>query len=193
MQRLGVERTLAYAPAALIVWVATFESGVHATIAGVALAALTPVRTAAGREVLEQLEGRFHLVTSYAVLPLFALANAGVELGGSALDQPSGRRIALAVLLGLVAGKVIGISAATLAALRLRLGSLPPGVDLRSVFGVAALGGIGFTVSLFITGLAYSDPGLTEAAKLGVLAGSVLSAAIGVAILAPGGRHPSRR
>jgi NhaA family Na+:H+ antiporter len=92
-----------------------------------------------------------------------------------------------------VVGKLTGIAGATLLALRLRLGSLPEGVDLRGVVGAAALGGIGFTVSLFITPLAYSDQGVIDAAKIGILAGSTVSAAVGIAILAPGGRHPSRR
>jgi NhaA family Na+:H+ antiporter len=87
----------------------------------------------------------------------------------------------------------MGIAGSTLFALRLRLGTLPDGVDLRGVIGAAALGGIGFTVSLFIAPLAYSDQTLVEGAKVGILAGSVISAALGVAILAPGGRHPTKR
>ena len=87
----------------------------------------------------------------------------------------------------------IGISAATLLAVRFRLGLLPPGVDRRSIIGIAALAGVGFTVSLFIAALAFDDPLLVDSAKLGILGGSIVSAALGVAILAPGGRHPSRR
>ena len=105
------------------------------------------------------------------MLPLFALANAGVELGGSTLSEPAARKVALAVAIGLVAGKFLGIAGATLLALRLRLGALPDGVDLRGALGAAALGGIGFTVSLFITPLAFSDQTLVEGAKLGILAG----------------------
>ena len=193
MGRVGVARTLLYVPFGLFVWVAMLESGVHATIAGVALALLTPAHPINGRQVLEELEERLHPVSSFVVLPLFALANAGVELGGSALDGPDGRRVAFAVLLALVLGKFLGIGGATLVALRLRIGTLPEGVDRRSVFGIAALGGIGFTVSLFITPLAYTDATLIESAKLGILAGSIASALIGTAILAPGGRHPSKQ
>jgi NhaA family Na+:H+ antiporter len=183
MRRLGVARIAAYVPVAVVVWVAMLESGVHATIAGVALALLTPARPIGGRSVLEELEERLHPLTSFVVLPLFALANAGVELGGGALDAPGGARVALAVAVGLVLGKLVGISAATIVALRLRVGTLPANVDLRGVLGVAALGGIGFTVSLFITPLAYSDPDLVDSAKIGILAGSTLSAALGSAIL----------
>ncbi len=184
MRALGVRRVLAYVPLGAFVWVATFESGVHATLAGVALALLTPATPVGGRDVLGELEHRLHPWVNLAILPLFALANAGVKLGGGELSNAEGRRIALAVALGLVVGKFLGIGGATLAALRLRLGTLPSGVDRRSLLGAAALGGIGFTVSLFITPLAYHDPLLIGAAKLGILGGSLIAAAIGVAIFA---------
>jgi len=193
LRRLGVSAVTAYVPVGIAIWIATYESGVHATIAGVALGLLTPARPIGGRNVLEELEHRIHPISSYFVLPLFALANAGVELGGSALSESEGSRVALAVAIALVAGKLMGIAGSTLFALRLRLGTLPDGVDLRGVLGAAALGGIGFTVSLFIAPLAYSDQTLVEGAKVGILAGSVISAALGVAILAPGGRHPTKR
>jgi NhaA family Na+:H+ antiporter len=165
---------------------------VHATLAGVALALITPARPVAGRDVLGELEHRLHPWVNYAILPLFALANAGVELGGGELSDPTGRRIALAVALGLVVGKFLGIAGATLAALKLRLGALPSGVDLGGLLGAAALGGIGFTVSLFITPLAYDDPLLIGAAKLGILGGSVISAVVGITIFAATGVHPTR-
>jgi NhaA family Na+:H+ antiporter len=182
MRALGVRRILAYVPLGLFVWVATFESGVHATLAGVALALLTPAVPVGGRDVLGELEHRLHPWVNLGILPLFALANAGVKLSGGELSDSSGRKIALAVALGLVVGKFVGIAGATLAALRLRLGTLPPGVDRRSLLGAAALGGIGFTVSLFITPLAYDDTLLIGAAKLGILGGSVVAATIGVTI-----------
>ncbi|MEJ7876173.1 MAG: Na+/H+ antiporter NhaA [Solirubrobacterales bacterium] len=193
LRRLGVSSILAYIPIGIALWIATYESGVHATLAGVVLGLLTPAKPVDGREVLEDLEDRVHPISSFLVLPLFALANAGVELGGPALSDPDGRRVALAVAMGLTVGKFAGIAGATLLALRLRVGALPKGVDLRGVLGAAALGGIGFTVSLFIAPLAYMDLTLVEGAKVGILAGSVISAAVGIAILAPGGRHPTRR
>jgi NhaA family Na+:H+ antiporter len=182
MRRAGVGRALAYVPAGLLVWTATLESGVHATIAGVALALLTPARPVNGRKVLEELERRLHPYVSLGVLPLFALANAGVILSVSAMEGPGGQ-VALAVAAGLVIGKFVGIAAAALTAVRLRLGSLPAGVDRTGVLGIAALGGIGFTVSLFIVPLSYATPVLVNGAKTGILAGSLLSAAIGTAIL----------
>jgi NhaA family Na+:H+ antiporter len=191
MRALGVRRILAYVPLGIFVWVATFESGVHATLAGVALALLTPAVPVGGRDVLGELEHRLHPWVNLAILPLFALANAGVKLNGGELSDADGRRIALAVALGLVVGKFIGIAGATLAALRLKLGTLPPGVDRRGLLGAAALGGIGFTVSLFITPLAYDDPLLVGAAKLGILGGSVVAATIGITIFLTG-RRPAR-
>jgi Na+:H+ antiporter, NhaA family len=191
MRALGVRRILAYVPLGIFVWVATFESGVHATLAGVALALLTPAVPVGGRDVLGDLEHRLHPWVNLAILPLFALANAGVKLNGGELSDADGRRIALAVALGLVVGKFIGIAGATWAALRLRLGTLPPGVDRRGLLGAAALGGIGFTVSLFITPLAYDDPLLAGAAKLGILGGSVVAATIGITIFLTGRRNAS--
>jgi NhaA family Na+:H+ antiporter len=191
MRALGVRRILAYVPLGIFVWVATFESGVHATLAGVALALLTPAVPVGGRDVLGELEHRLHPWVNLAILPLFALANAGVKLNGGELSDADGRRIALAVALALVIGKFIGIAGATLAALRLKVGTLPPGVDRRGLLGAAALGGIGFTVSLFITPLAYDDPLLVGAAKLGILGGSVVAATIGITIFLTG-RRPAR-
>jgi NhaA family Na+:H+ antiporter len=158
----------------------------------VALALITPAGPVRGRDVLGELEHRLHPWVNYAILPLFALANAGVKLGGGELSDSDGRRIALAVALGLVVGKFIGIAGATLGALKLRLGALPSGVDMGGLLGAAALGGIGFTVSLFITPLAYDDPLLIGAAKLGILGGSVISAVVGISIFAATGIHPTR-
>jgi len=115
---LGVRRILVYIPLGLFVWVATFESGIHATLAGVALALITPAVPVDGRDVLGELEHALHPWVNFAILPLFALANAGVKLGGGELSDPDGRRLALAVALGLVVGKFIGITGATWAALR---------------------------------------------------------------------------
>jgi Na+:H+ antiporter, NhaA family len=192
MRRFGVTRIAAYIPVGVAIWIATYESGVHATLAGVALGLLTPARPVDGRDINDEIEDRVHPISSFVVLPLFALANAGVEIGGPALSDANGKQLALAVAVGLFAGKFIGIAGATFAALRLRVGALPAGVDKRGLFGAAALAGIGFTVSLFIAPLAYGEVALVDSAKIGILAGSVASAIVGVAILAPGGKHPTR-
>ena len=183
LRRAGVTAIAVYAIAGLAAWLAMHESGVHATIAGVALGLLTPAQPVAGRPVLETLERRLHPVTAFAVVPLFALANAGVDFGGGVLADAAGSSLTWAIAAGLLLGKLLGIAGATFLGLRLGLGSLPEAVSRAQVWGIAALGGIGFTVSLFIAQLAYGDPQVVDTAKVGIFAGSLASGAIGAAIL----------
>jgi NhaA family Na+:H+ antiporter len=117
------------------------------------------------------------------VLPVFALANAGIVLDADTLDAATQTPVALAAAVGLVVGKTAGLALGAAIAVGLGLSALPEGVRWAHVVGVGALAGIGFTVSLFITGLAYSDPALVDAAKIGVLAGSVVATVLGVALL----------
>jgi NhaA family Na+:H+ antiporter len=166
---------------------------VHATIAGVALGLATPARPVGGRPVLEQLQHRLHPLSSYLVIPLFALANAGVPLGADALDRAARNPVAWGVALGLLAGKVLGVAGASLVAVRLRLGTLPDDFTMGHVLGLAALAGIGFTVSLFIAELAYPGSELVDLAKVGILAGSLVSGLVGAALLVGSGRRQSRR
>jgi Na+:H+ antiporter, NhaA family len=225
-QRIGpVWRGPAYFVAGLVLWFATLKSGIHPTIAGVALGLVTAVhppqradveRAASvtrifrrapnshtGREAVleianavsanERLQHSIHGWTSYLIIPIFAIANAGVPLGdgriGDALTSP----ITLGVIAGLVLGKALGITAATLAAVRLRVGPLPTGVGRGHVGGAATLAGIGFTVSLFVTDLAFRDQLLRDQAKIGVLIASVIAAVVGLAILARRGRTGDAR
>ncbi len=183
MRRLGVAHPLAYVPIALAIWVAAHESGVHATIAGVALGLLTPARPVGGREVLRDLEHRLHPFTGFLIVPLFALANAGVALGGGTLADAASSRLTWAIVAGLVIGKLAGIAGAALGGLRAGAGELPEGMRASQVWGVAALGGIGFTVSLFIAQLAFEAPALQEQAKVGIFAGSLISGLLGAALL----------
>jgi NhaA family Na+:H+ antiporter len=150
-------------------WAALLDSGVHATLAGVAAAFVVP----AGQEV----EERLHPWTSFLVVPLFALANAGVEL------EPAASRVTWGVIVGLVVGKPVGIVGASWLAVRLGLADLPRGVRWPHVVGGGALAGIGFTVSLFVAGLAFEATGPTEAAKVAILAASVTAAVLGAAVL----------
>ena len=228
LQRIGVRYIGVYVVVGLGVWFATFESGVHATIAGVALGLLTPVRpfqdpAAVSAEAiriadatddhpddpdgdaglwrrlawlsreavspLSRLEHGLHPWSSFVVLPIFALANAGIVLDASSLEAATETPVALAVAAALVLGKGIGLIAGTALAVRLGLSRLPESVRWAHVLGVGLLAGIGFTVSLFITELAYTDGNLVDAAKLGVLTGSVVAAVLGVLVLrgvAPG-------
>ena len=182
MRRLGVSRPWAYVPIGVAIWVAAYESGVHATIAGVVLGLLTPARPVNGRDVIRALEHRIHPFTGFLVIPLFALANAGVALGGDELADAAASRITWAIALALVFGKLIGIAGTTIAAAR--AGAEPP-ADMRvaAAWGLGALGGIGFTVSLFIAQLAFEGGALLDQAKVGIFAGSLVSAAAGAALL----------
>ena len=191
MRAAGVRWIAAYVPLGLAVWVAMLESGVHPTIAGVALGLLTPARPVARREVLEILEDRLHPVSAFAVVPLFALANAGIDFGGGVLADAASSRLAWAIVAGLVVGKLLGIAGATLLGLRLGWGRLPDGMERPQIWGVAAVGGIGFTVSLFIAQLAYDDPTVIDTAKIGVLAGSVVSGVLGALLLSRRARAAS--
>ena len=132
---------------------------------------------------MELLEHRLHIVTAFAIVPLFALANAGVSLGGGVLAEAASSRLAWAITAGLVLGKLFGIAGATFAALRWGWVTLPAGVARAQVWGIAALGGIGFTVSLFIAPLAYDAPTTVDTAKVGIFAGSLLSGMLGAALL----------
>jgi NhaA family Na+:H+ antiporter len=145
---MGVGAIWPYVPLGIAVWVATLESGLHATIAGVALGLLTPATPVAGRNVLDLLEHRLHPISAFVIIPLFALANAGVALATDALAVRHAGRLAAAVALGLLVGKVLGIAGVTVLARRLRIGVLPAGVTTRYVWGLAALAGIGFTDAL---------------------------------------------
>ncbi|MYI86109.1 MAG: Na+/H+ antiporter NhaA, partial [Dehalococcoidia bacterium] len=137
-----------------------------------------------GRDVMHTLEHALLPYSSFLIVPLFALANAGVEVTPDALGDAFGGSIAWGVLLGLVAGKFVGISATTLAGAGLGLGRLPAGVNLGHVLGASLLAGIGFTVSLFIAELSFDGaPALLDQAKIGVLAGSLIAGALGAAFL----------
>lgn len=189
LRRLGVHQIWPYVIVGVVAWYATFQSGVHATIAGVALGLLTPARHYRGRDILGVLQRRLNPLTAFAVIPLFGLANAGLDLRGASLADVSASRISWGVALGLLAGKTLGIALVTLACVRLRLGTLPAGTTARQVWGVAALAGIGFTMSLFIADLAYPDPTLVDHAKIGIFAGSLVSGSLGAALL----MRPTRR
>ena len=183
LRAAGVRSIPVYVAVGIAAWIAMHESGVHATIAGVALGLLCPAHPVDGRDVLTTLEHRLHPVSAFVVVPLFALANAGIDLGAKNLEDALESRLAWAIFLGLVIGKLTGISAATLVALRRGWGSLPEGAERGRVPGVAALGGIGFTVSLFIAELAYGDDALANIAKIGILGASLASGMLGAALL----------
>ncbi len=199
----------------LAVWFATYQSGVHATIVGVALGLLAPARplmpevdadriagelsaeTAVDaaevraisfriREsvpVAERLEDLLHPWTGYVIVPLFALANAGVEVSATTVRDAARSPVTLGIVAGLVVGKTLGVAGAIGLGTRWGLGVLPDGVTTRHVAGMAGLAGIGFTVSLFVTGLAFPGGALADQAKIGILVASVAAAGVGAAVL----------
>ncbi|WP_196780870.1 Na+/H+ antiporter NhaA [Nocardioides sambongensis] len=204
-----------HAVLAVTIWYAMLESGVHATLAGVAVGLLTPaialleprvakdyaVTALKDRDldaeevhrlrflleesvpVAERLQSRLHPVSSYVVLPIFALANAGVVLTGGVLGDAVTSTVALAIATGLVIGKPVGIALACFIAVKVGLGRLPAGTTWPQIFGLGSVAGIGFTVSLFIAELSFDSEMLTADAKVGILLASVVSAVIGVVLL----------
>jgi NhaA family Na+:H+ antiporter len=183
MQRANIASPFAYVLPALLLWECVFQSGVHATIAGVVLGLLMPARPVRGRPVLEQCEHVLHPWSSFLIVPLFALANAGVRLGGDAARDALTSRVALGIVLGLVVGKPVGILLATALAQKAGVGRLPTGLTLRHVIGAGAIAGIGFTVALFVADLTFFGVEL-ESAKVAVLAASVFAALLGSVVLA---------
>jgi NhaA family Na+:H+ antiporter len=180
----GVTRVTPYALVGVVLWVCVLKSGVHATLAGVALAMAIPLRArdAQGRVPLRRMEHALHPWVAFFVLPVFGFANAGLNLGDvsfAALAAP----IPLGVALGLFVGKQIGVFGGVWLAVRLGLARLPERADWTMVYGICLLTGIGFTMSLFIGGLAFDDVAHIGMVKLGVLVGSILSGVLGYAVL----------
>ena len=185
-----------YAIVGLVVWVCVLKSGVHATLAGVATALAVPLRSPDGGSPLERAEHALHPWVAFLVLPAFAFVNAGVVLAGvspAALLQG----VPLGIAAGLVLGKSAGVFGASWLLLRATRGRLPEGASWRQFLAVAMLCGIGFTMSLFIGGLAFEGAGAAfeTQVKLGVIGGSLISAVAGVGLLLAGGsssRRPRR-
>jgi NhaA family Na+:H+ antiporter len=188
--RLGIRSVLPYALLGIVLWFAFLKSGIHATIAGVLLAMTIPARQVATEQSqtpLARLEHALHPWVAFFIMPIFALANAGVALGGE-IGATLTSSITLGLILGLFLGKQVGILAAAWISTRMGIAALPSGVSLRQIWGVSMLCGIGFTMSLFIAGLAFADAALLDSAKVGILAASLLSGAIGGLVLARSAR-----
>ncbi len=165
-------------PAAAL-WVALFRSGIPATLAGVALAFLTPLRSRRGRPVLTTLERALHPWGSFVVVPLFALASAGIVISSTTIHHAFHSEAALGIVAGRVVGKVVGIALGV--AFACRLGAHTP-LDRRSIMALGFLSGVGLTVSVFVAELSFSGPELNTA-KLAILAGSIVAAIVATAIL----------
>ena len=211
LDRFGQWRASPYVAAVAVLWIATLQSGIHASIAGMLSGLLVPAadpdrrlvrqaaesvrrftqsplpevqrraRTRLNRAVSvnERLQEVLHGWTSFVVVPVFALANAGIDLRDGVLADALASPITWGVVVGLVLGKFLGIGFGALAGVRLRLGALPEGVGMGHTFAGGALSGIGFTVSLLIVGLAFSDEALQGQAKVGVLLSAAIAALLG--------------
>ena len=183
MGRAGVRRLWPFAIGAVLLWYAMLVSGVHATVAGVIAAATVPIATDEESSPLHRLEHQLAPWVAFGIVPLFGFANAGVSLAGLGLGSLFAP-LPLAIAAGLFLGKQIGIFGAVRAAVAFRIAPRPAEATWLQVYGVALLCGIGFTMSLFIGALAFPDrPDLAETAKIGILAGSLLSAVTGFLVL----------
>ena len=224
VNRFGFSHAPITAALAFLIWVAVLKSGIHATVAGVLIGALTPTRATFSREEfaqesegllaeyrtsliiegdnrtetilgefeelvkgtespLERLERMIHPWSSYVILPVFALANAGIELSTDAIREAALSQVTLGVVLGLVVGKVVGITMFPWLASRFGLTELPNTVSWTHVIGMGLLGGIGFTVAIFIANLAFIDPLLVNDAKIGIMGASLMAGLAGYALL----------
>ena len=197
LNRRGVTALTPYLLLGVFLWVCVLKSGVHATLAGVATGLMIPhvdrnndIHDEVEHSPLEHLERALHPWVAYAILPVFAFANAGLALGGLSLGAAFAT-VPLGIILGLVIGKPVGIVGAAVGMRALGWAKFPDGMDLRAMIGMGLLCGIGFTMSLFIASLGYRDPVNYEGAVLGVLCASVIAALVGygwlrVVLPAPG-------
>jgi len=189
LNRMRVMNLVPYLVLGAVLWVLVLKSGVHATLAGVALALTIPLERSPGighdleRSPLHRLEHGLHKLVPFLVIPIFGFANAGVSLGGlsfAGLVEP----LTLGVAAGLVLGKLVGVFGSSALAIRFGLADLPANAGWLHMLGISLLCGIGFTMSLFIGLLAFaSDPTLQDAVKVGILAGSLAAALLGAAVL----------
>ncbi len=187
LNRVGVKRLPPYLVFAALLWLVVLLSGVHATVAGVLAAVMIPVQGSASSEgaensPLHRLEHALQPWVAYAIVPIFGFANAGVSFAGIGMEQVLAP-LPLGIALGLFLGKQVGIFGTVLLCAVLKIAEKPRGASWVQVYGIALLCGIGFTMSLFIGGLAFRDPLLLDEVKIGVLGGSVLSAVVGYILL----------
>ncbi len=190
LNRGGVRHPVPYAIGGVLLWMCVFHSGIHATIAGVLLAFCIPFRNPVGgiknarntEPLLTRLESRLHPFVSFGILPLFALMNAGVTLSPVVLHQVF-EPLGIGILLGLCIGKPVGITLFAWLAVRFGIAALPSGTSWAQLAGAGVLGGIGFTMSIFIAGLGLTGHTLLDGAKVAILCASVVSGASGYLVL----------
>jgi NhaA family Na+:H+ antiporter len=191
--KLGVSRKAAYFIVGVILWVSVLKSGVHATLAGVALAFTIPLnaKDENGKQFspIKNIEHDLHYWVAFFILPLFAFVNAGVDLSKISIEQMSGT-VPLGIMLGLLVGKQVGVFGFSWIAIKLKLAKLPEGSNWSKLYGVAILTGIGFTMSLFIDSLAFEDDQIFQYTdKLAILLGSLLSGILGYLVIKMTGKR----
>ena len=220
LRRLHIWYIPIYIALGTALWLATFESGIHATIAGVVLGLATPAKPQQTKEeglaalewlrdkgeniypvdvrltamelresqvsVAERIESALHPISSFIIIPIFALANAGVNMGDGLIQDAASSPVTWGVGLGLIIGKIFGITFMTWLGMKLPFTAAPSGLNFLSLLGLAATAGIGFTVSLFITNLAFDDMTIINQSKIGILFASVLAGILGLLLLRAG-------
>jgi NhaA family Na+:H+ antiporter len=192
LKKMGVESTLIYSLFAFTLWFSFYKTGVHPTLAGVILGLMTPniIRKGTTVEdvedgsvsVIEWLESKFHPLSTFLVVPIFAFANTGVVITAETITNASQSLIAWGIFFGLVVGKPVGVLLASLAAKRARIADLPEGAANSSILATGSAAGIGFTVAIFIANLAFDDRQTQEIAVLAVIVASVVSALLSIAL-----------
>ena len=188
---LDVRRPSLYIIVGIFTWVCVLKSGVHATLAGVAVGFAIPLTRHGGESLLEQIEHALKPWVSYAIMPIFAFANAGVLLAGiplSTLTAP----IPLGIIAGLFVGKQLGVFGASFAAIKVGIAAPPADASTGQLYGVAILTGIGFTMSLFIGSLAFDDEGIMAQVRLGVLVASLVSGLAAAIVLKISSRNAEK-
>jgi NhaA family Na+:H+ antiporter len=187
---MGVKKIAPYVLVGIVLWLCVLKSGVHATLAGVALGFAIPLQGAKANDdsPLQKVEHALHPWVMYFVLPVFAFANAGVPLAGLSLRDML-HPVTSGIAAGLIFGKQIGVIAATWIAVRLGVGTVPAGATWLQMYGLALLTGIGFTMSLFIGSLAFDTAEYAATVRVGVLSGSLISGLLGYLVLHAAGRR----
>jgi NhaA family Na+:H+ antiporter len=190
LKKIRVSSVGVYVLAAVTVWFCMYKTGVHPTLAGVILGLMTPniVRRESGLEdtddgtvsVIEWLEHKFHPISTFFVVPIFAFANTGVAITVDSIERATQSLIAWGIFFGLVIGKPLGILMASFAAARLKVAELPEGISKSSIMATGSAAGIGFTVAIFIASLAFADAQTQDIAVLAVIVASVVSALLSV-------------
>lgn len=195
LNRKGVTSRTVYLAIGVVMWVAMLKSGVHATLTGVILALFIPMRDKANPDArpLQEWEHDLHTLVAFAILPIFAFANAGISLAGVGLEQVM-HGVPLGITLGLFLGKQIGVFGMCWIAIKLKLTDMPEGMNWVSMYGTGILCGIGFTMSLFIGSLAFESTGIDRMfdERLGILIGSLLSGIFGYALLRYNLKDPAK-